>query len=63
MSKHEVYCRECGCIFKLRKGKRGFFYGCSGFPICRETMSERDWALETDPPERVEFDDPANDDQ
>ena len=28
---------ECGRPMVLRNGKRGAFYGCSGFPQCRKT--------------------------
>ena len=28
---------ECGRPMVLRNGKRGVFYGCSGFPQCRKT--------------------------
>ena len=28
---------ECGRPMVLRNGKRGVFYGCSGFPLCRKT--------------------------
>jgi hypothetical protein len=28
---------ECGRPMVLRNGKRGVFYGCSGFPQCRRT--------------------------
>jgi ssDNA-binding Zn-finger/Zn-ribbon topoisomerase 1 len=31
---------------KLRDGKYGEFYGCTGYPICKATMSKRDAALE-----------------
>jgi ssDNA-binding Zn-finger/Zn-ribbon topoisomerase 1 len=31
---------------KLRDSKYGEFYGCTGYPICKATMSKRDAALE-----------------
>ena len=36
-------CPECGKALKLRAGKRGDFYGCSGYPTCKYT---RDAAAE-----------------
>jgi len=30
---------------KLRKGKYGEFYGCTGYPVCKNTMSKKDAAL------------------
>lgn len=32
-------CKRCGRLMVLRKGPKGEFYGCSGFPKCRYTMS------------------------
>jgi ssDNA-binding Zn-finger/Zn-ribbon topoisomerase 1 len=36
---------------KLRRGKYGEFYGCTGYPVCKATMSKRDAALEEILPE------------
>lgn len=47
---YDVWCRACGCLMKLRDGKFGRFYGCTGYPHCKNTMSERDAALNEDPP-------------
>lgn len=33
-------CPECGKPMVERNGKRGKFYGCSGFPACRYTRNE-----------------------
>lgn len=44
----EVWCRNCGCIMKKRSGKFGDFYGCTGYPRCKNTKSLRDAALEED---------------
>jgi len=30
-------CPYCGCVLKLRNGKFGEFYGCTGYPNCRYT--------------------------
>lgn len=30
-------CPECGKEVKLKEGRYGLFYGCSGFPKCRFT--------------------------
>lgn len=55
MTKYEVYCRSCGCIMRLRNGRFGEFYGCTGFPYCKQTLNKRDAAinyiLEDDDPE------------
>ncbi len=32
-------CPECGQSMVLRHGKRGDFYGCSGYPNCRHTRN------------------------
>jgi len=58
----EVWCRMCGCQMKLRKGKYGEFFGCSGYPICKNTMNLRDASNQHDPPDDddtygVEYDD------
>lgn len=37
----EPCCPQCGCILIKRKGKFGFFWGCSGFPDCRYTKNCR----------------------
>ena len=45
MSKgHEVWCESCGCLMKKRRGKFGEFYGCTGYPVCKNTMSVEDAA-------------------
>jgi len=32
-------CTKCGLgRFKLKKGKYGYFLGCSNFPACKETF-------------------------
>jgi restriction system protein len=33
----KTVCEKCGKAMVLRKGKNGDFYGCSGFPNCRNT--------------------------
>jgi DNA topoisomerase-1 len=33
----DIDCEECGKPMTLRKGKRGFFLGCSGYPKCKTT--------------------------
>lgn len=32
----------------LRDGRNGKFFGCGGYPLCKETMSERDAAIRAD---------------
>lgn len=43
---YEVFCRSCGCQMRLRKGKYGEFWGCTGYPRCRNTMSTQDASLD-----------------
>ena len=31
------YCPRCHSALKKRKGRFGYFWGCSGFPNCRYT--------------------------
>ena len=49
--KYDVWCKNCGCKMKLRHGKFGDFWGCTGYPICKNTTSTRDAALEEVLPE------------
>ena len=32
-------CSDCGKPMLMRKGARGEFWGCSGFPVCKSTMA------------------------
>ena len=32
-------CPECGAPMKIRQGKFGYFWGCTGFPHCDKTLS------------------------
>ena len=34
-------CPTCGKPLRRRKGKNGFFWGCSGFPACRMTLEDK----------------------
>lgn len=43
---YDVWCEVCGCIMKLRKGKYGEFYGCTGYPVCKNTMNIKAGALQ-----------------
>lgn len=36
----EVKCPECGKPMARRKGKYGFFWGCTGYPDCRGMMGD-----------------------
>jgi DNA topoisomerase I len=33
----DIDCDECGEPMRIKKGKRGYFLGCSGYPKCRNT--------------------------
>lgn len=43
---YDVWCQACGCIMRIRQGKYGNFYGCTGYPQCRNTLTIRDGALQ-----------------
>jgi hypothetical protein len=32
-------CPECGAALKLKSGRYGEFYGCTGYPECKYTES------------------------
>ncbi len=34
----EETCEQCGSAMTVRRGRRGFFLGCSGYPKCKGTM-------------------------
>jgi len=34
-------CPECGKNLIRRKGKKGFFWGCSGYPECKTTLQDK----------------------
>ena len=36
-----VKCPSCGKVMMRRKGKKGFFWGCSGYPQCKQTFSDK----------------------
>ena len=38
--KNAVKCPNCGKIMVRRKGKNGYFWGCSGFPECKTTAKD-----------------------
>jgi len=42
MPKVEVWCHKCGCEMKLRQNKKNksWFWGCTGYPVCKNTLSE-----------------------
>lgn len=42
---YDVWCRDCGCVMRIRNGKFGKFYGCTGYPVCKNTMNLRDAEL------------------
>ncbi|MDG4868604.1 type I DNA topoisomerase (plasmid) [Guyparkeria sp. 1SP6A2] len=33
-------CPECGKALRRRKGQKGFFWGCSGYPECKTTLPD-----------------------
>ena len=39
-SKNSVLCPSCGKSMIRRKGKNGYFWGCSGFPECKTTARD-----------------------
>ncbi|AKO44993.1 DNA topoisomerase family protein [[Haemophilus] ducreyi] len=34
-TKHAEVCPDCGAELKLKRGKQGLFWGCTGYPACR----------------------------
>ena len=40
-SKDLVKCPKCGKVLLRRKGKNGFFWGCSGYPDCKTTFPDK----------------------
>ncbi len=47
--KKEVGCPSCGLPMKLREGRYGYFWGCTGYPQCQKTYNVK--ALTPDPDE------------
>lgn len=41
VSKDTIACPKCGKPMKRRKGKNGFFWGCSGYPACKSTAPDK----------------------
>ena len=41
-NKEVPHCPECGKVMRLRKGKSGTFWGCSGYPDCKTTAPDKD---------------------
>ena len=39
-------CENCGGAMTVRRGKRGFFLGCSGYPKCKGTKEPSEATLE-----------------
>lgn len=40
----DYFCPECGKALRQRQGKKGAFWGCSAYPECRVTFSDRNGA-------------------
>ena len=40
-NKDAVLCPNCGKPMRRRKGKTGFFWGCSGYPKCKTTFPDK----------------------
>ncbi len=40
-SKNSILCPKCGKPLKRRKGPKGFFWGCSGYPDCKTTFPDK----------------------
>ena len=36
-----IKCPECGKSMTRRKGKNGYFWGCSGYPYCKLTVPDK----------------------
>ncbi|WHY00283.1 topoisomerase DNA-binding C4 zinc finger domain-containing protein [Neobacillus sp. DY30] len=48
-SSRDLTCVKCGSPMVLKTGKRGVFYGCSGFPKCRYTRDSLNAKKEIQP--------------
>ena len=51
VSNYDIWCRSCGSKMTRKRGKHGTFWGCTAYPMCTFTMSDRDAALQDDPPD------------
>ena len=40
-NKDAVTCPSCGKIMQRRKGKAGYFWGCSNYPNCKQTFPDK----------------------
>jgi DNA topoisomerase-1 len=38
----EETCEQCGAAMTVRRGRRGFFLGCSSYPKCKGTREPGD---------------------
>ena len=34
-------CPQCGKAMRRRKGEKGYWWGCSGYPTCKHTMADQ----------------------
>ena len=41
VNKNVPKCPDCGRPMRRRKGKTGFFWGCSGYPACKKTVPDK----------------------
>ena len=40
LAKSEHACPQCGAALRRRKGSKGFFWGCSGYPECKTALPD-----------------------
>ena len=40
-SENAAKCPECGKVMRRRKGQKGYFWGCTGYPECRTTVPDK----------------------
>ena len=47
--KNIVKCPQCGKAMVRRKGTKGFFWACSGYPECKATLPDKNGKPDTAP--------------
>ncbi|MDT8429134.1 MAG: topoisomerase DNA-binding C4 zinc finger domain-containing protein, partial [Pseudomonadales bacterium] len=51
-SGRQYHCPQCARVMRRINGKKGPFWGCSGFPACKTTLFDLDGKPSTEPDER-----------
>lgn len=48
----QYHCPQCSKLMRRIAGRKGPFWGCSGFPVCKTTLFDKDGKPSTEPDER-----------